>query len=40
MEIPEIDSGEWFDLDTAKVKVMPYQLPFLDRLKAKLDNNL
>lgn len=38
LEIPEVDSGKWFDIETARVKIMPYQLPFLDRLVAKLDS--
>ncbi len=33
MEIPEVDKGKWFDLETAETKVMSYQLPFLKKLK-------
>ena len=29
---PEIDRAEWFDLDTARQKIIPGQTPFLDRL--------
>jgi predicted NUDIX family NTP pyrophosphohydrolase len=29
---PEIDRAEWFDLDTARQKIIPGQAPFLDRL--------
>jgi predicted NUDIX family NTP pyrophosphohydrolase len=30
---PEIDRAEWFDLDAARKKMIPGQLPFLDRLE-------
>ncbi|MBT0566634.1 NUDIX domain-containing protein [Williamsia sp. CHRR-6] len=33
---PEVDRIEWFDLDTARTKLLPAQLPFLDRLHAAL----
>jgi predicted NUDIX family NTP pyrophosphohydrolase len=29
---PEIDRAEWFDLDTARQKIIPGQAAFLDRL--------
>jgi predicted NUDIX family NTP pyrophosphohydrolase len=29
---PEIDRAEWFQLDEARRKILPSQLPFLDRL--------
>ena len=29
---PEVDRAEWFDLDTARRKIIPGQAPFLDRL--------
>jgi len=29
---PEVDRVEWFDLATARRKVFPAQVPFLDRL--------
>lgn len=32
LEIPEIDRGEWFTADEAKVKLNPQQAPFIDRL--------
>ncbi len=35
-EIPEIDRGEWFDVEMARRKISKGQLPFLDRLLAKL----
>jgi predicted NUDIX family NTP pyrophosphohydrolase len=30
---PEIDRAEWFDLAAAREKMLPAQLPFLDRLE-------
>ncbi|MGY2065635.1 NUDIX domain-containing protein [Blastococcus sp. SYSU DS0619] len=33
---PEIDRAAWFDLDTARTKLVKAQLPFLDRLAAHL----
>ncbi|MCE3550929.1 NUDIX domain-containing protein [Pseudonocardia sp. RS11V-5] len=36
MRFPEIDRAAWFDLATARVKVVKGQLPFLDRLEALL----
>lgn len=32
LEIPEVDRGGWFNLSEATVKLVPGQLPFLDRL--------
>lgn len=32
VEFPEIDRGEWFDYDTARLKMNPAQHSFLDRL--------
>jgi len=34
---PEVDRADWFDLDTARVKLLAGQVPFLDRLEAALD---
>ena len=31
-EFPEIDRAEWFDLTTARTKILAAQQPFLDRL--------
>lgn len=31
-EFPEIDRASWFDVDTARSKIVKGQLPFLDRL--------
>lgn len=36
-EFPEIDRAAWFDLPTARAKIMPAQEAFLDRLVAILD---
>ncbi len=33
---PEIDRVEWFDLETARTKILPAQAPFLDRLEEVL----
>ncbi|MBS1684918.1 MAG: hypothetical protein JSS76_09195 [Bacteroidetes bacterium] len=32
MDIPEIDRAEWFDLDTARQKIIAAQVAFLDLL--------
>lgn len=31
-QFPEVDRAEWFDLPTARRKILPAQEPFLDRL--------
>jgi predicted NUDIX family NTP pyrophosphohydrolase len=33
---PEIDRAEWFAVDAARAKMLPEQLPLLDRLEALL----
>jgi len=33
LEIPEIDKAEWFDIETAKKKIIGYQLPLIEDLK-------
>jgi predicted NUDIX family NTP pyrophosphohydrolase len=38
IEIPEVDRAEWFDLDTARVKINVGQVPLLDRLGELLGN--
>jgi predicted NUDIX family NTP pyrophosphohydrolase len=35
-EFPEIDRAAWFDLATARARIVKGQLPFLDRLAAHL----
>ena len=32
IEIPEVDKGGWFDVDMAKIKINPAQIPYLDEL--------
>ncbi|HEV2856945.1 MAG TPA: NUDIX domain-containing protein [Solirubrobacterales bacterium] len=36
-EFPEVDRAEWFDLETAREKILPAQAEFLDRLLEHLD---
>lgn len=36
VRFPEIDRAEWFDLDTAREKIVKGQLPLLDRLAESL----
>jgi predicted NUDIX family NTP pyrophosphohydrolase len=35
-EFPEVDRAEWFDIETAKIKILKGQIPFIDRLLEKL----
>jgi predicted NUDIX family NTP pyrophosphohydrolase len=35
-EFPEVDRAEWFDLETAREKILPAQAEFLDRLLEQL----
>jgi len=35
-QVEEIDRADWFALDTARRKIRPAQLPFLDRLEAAI----
>lgn len=37
MEIPEVDRGEWFDLETATAKINPAQANFIKQLAMLLD---
>jgi predicted NUDIX family NTP pyrophosphohydrolase len=37
IEIPEIDKAEWFNAETAKKKIIGYQLPLIDDLIKKLN---
>ncbi len=37
VRFPEIDRAEWFDLDTAREKIVKGQLPLLDRLAEAVD---
>ncbi len=36
LEIPEVDRAEWFDLATARLKLVKGQVPFLDRLVERM----
>jgi predicted NUDIX family NTP pyrophosphohydrolase len=36
---PEVDKGEWFDLNSAKLKINPAQIALLDELEKKLKGN-
>ena len=34
-EFPEVDRAEWFDLETARRKILPAQAPLLDQIKGR-----
>lgn len=36
IEIPEIDKAEWFDVETAKKKILSYQVPLINELMKSL----
>lgn len=36
MEFPEMDRAKFFDLETAKTKINPAQVPFLEELEVRL----
>ncbi len=36
IDIPEVDKADWFDIETAKKKILSYQLPLIEELKEKL----
>lgn len=38
-QFPEVDRAEWFSAAAARSKLMPAQVPFLDRLAAQLDRH-
>ena len=38
ISFPEIDRGEWFNYNESKQKILKGQIPFLDELKNKLEN--
>jgi predicted NUDIX family NTP pyrophosphohydrolase len=40
MEIPEVDRAAWFSLGEAREKILPSQIPFLDRLVSTLPKGL
>jgi len=35
LEVPEVDKAEWFDVKTAKEKILSYQLPLVEELNQK-----
>jgi predicted NUDIX family NTP pyrophosphohydrolase len=35
-QFPEVDRAGWFDLESARRKLLPGQVPFLDRLEGRL----
>lgn len=37
---PEIDKGSWFDLEEAKLKIVPGQVPFISELEGLLANGV
>ncbi len=37
-EFPEVDKAAWFDVETARRKILKGQTPFLDQLLVKLQN--
>lgn len=37
IEVPEVDRGAWFLLPEARDRILPSQMPILDRLAEKLD---
>jgi len=39
MDVPEVDRGEWFDLTTAKQKILPALLSLLDNFLEKVNAN-
>jgi predicted NUDIX family NTP pyrophosphohydrolase len=38
IEVPEVDRAEWFTLETARERILPGQLEFLDRLTALISH--
>lgn len=38
IEVPEVDKAEWFDIETAKKKIIGYQLPLIEELMEVLRN--
>lgn len=39
LEVPEVDRAEWFAPEAAREKILPAQIPFLDRLAELLAHN-
>jgi predicted NUDIX family NTP pyrophosphohydrolase len=40
IEIPEVDKAEWFDCETAKQKILTYQVPLIEELRKVLNAGL
>jgi predicted NUDIX family NTP pyrophosphohydrolase len=40
IEIPEVDKAEWFDFETAKKKIIGYQLPLIEQIFAIAGNEI
>jgi predicted NUDIX family NTP pyrophosphohydrolase len=38
-EFPEVDRGDWFDLPTARLKLLPGQRGFIDQLQDLLSTS-
>ena len=38
-EFPEVDRGEWFDIETAKIKILKGQRTFIDKLLEKMEKS-
>jgi predicted NUDIX family NTP pyrophosphohydrolase len=38
-EFPEVDRAEWFEIETAKIKILKGQRPFIDRLLEKMEKS-
>jgi len=36
IQVPEVDKAEWFDVETAKEKIIGYQLPLIDELMKRV----
>jgi len=39
VQTPEVDRGQWFDLETARSRLHPGQVPFLERLRRHLEGD-
>lgn len=39
-EFPEVDRAGWFDIETAKIKILKGQRPFIDRLLEKMEKSI
>jgi len=38
IEVPEVDKAEWFNVETAREKIIGYQLPLVDELVKKMSD--